>query len=107
MVARENPRIDQMIRGGRRTVTRWTSTYLVVAALLFAPAVFAGPAAEPGGKVPNIALSAGGSPMVIGMTLSDTAAGSRIALELSDAVDIRAFTLTAPNRIVLEMPAMI
>lgn len=43
-------------------------------------------------------------PVVIGLKLSETAQRTRFALELSDPVDVRAYTLTNPNRVVIDMP---
>lgn len=47
------------------------------------------------------------APMVIGIELSDTAAQSRLVLELSDPVQFRSFVLTNPNRVVVEMPELL
>jgi N-acetylmuramoyl-L-alanine amidase len=43
-------------------------------------------------------------PVVIGLKLSETAQRTRFALELSDPVDVRVYTLINPNRVVIDMP---
>ena len=43
-------------------------------------------------------------PVVIGLMLEETAQRTRFALELSDPVDVRAYTLVNPNRVVIDMP---
>jgi len=43
-------------------------------------------------------------PVVIGLKLSETPQRTRFALELSDPVDVRVYTLVNPNRIVIDMP---
>jgi N-acetylmuramoyl-L-alanine amidase len=43
-------------------------------------------------------------PVVIGLRLSETAQRTRFALELSDPLDVRVYTLTNPNRVVIDMP---
>jgi N-acetylmuramoyl-L-alanine amidase len=43
-------------------------------------------------------------PMVIGLKLGESAARSRFQVELSDPVAVRVFTLTNPNRVVIDMP---
>jgi N-acetylmuramoyl-L-alanine amidase len=43
-------------------------------------------------------------PMAIGLKLTETAAKSRFQVELSDPVEVRVFTLTNPNRVVIDMP---
>jgi N-acetylmuramoyl-L-alanine amidase len=43
-------------------------------------------------------------PVVIGLKLEETAQRTRFALELSDPVDVRAYTLANPNRVVIDMP---
>jgi N-acetylmuramoyl-L-alanine amidase len=43
-------------------------------------------------------------PMVIGLKLGETKERSRFTVELSDPVDVRIFTLTNPNRVVIDMP---
>ena len=44
------------------------------------------------------------APVVIGMKLTETAQQTRFALELSDPIDVRVYTLTNPNRVVIDMP---
>jgi N-acetylmuramoyl-L-alanine amidase len=46
-------------------------------------------------------------PVAIGMGLSETAQRSRFTLELSDPVEVRAFTLANPNRVVVDMPEVL
>jgi N-acetylmuramoyl-L-alanine amidase len=43
-------------------------------------------------------------PVVIGLKLSETPQRTRFALELSDPVDVRVYTLVNPNRVVIDMP---
>jgi N-acetylmuramoyl-L-alanine amidase len=43
-------------------------------------------------------------PVVIGMKLEETADRTRFAIELSDPVDVRAYTVANPNRVVIDMP---
>ncbi len=46
-------------------------------------------------------------PVVIGLKLSETEARTRFAVELSDPVDVRVYTLTNPNRVVIDMPEVL
>ena len=41
---------------------------------------------------------------MIGLKLNETAQTTRFAIELSDPVDVRVYTLTNPNRVVIDMP---
>lgn len=43
-------------------------------------------------------------PVVIGVKLNETTQRTRFALELSDPVDVRVYTLVNPNRVVIDMP---
>ena len=43
-------------------------------------------------------------PVVIGLKLTENGKNSRFTLEFSDSVDVRAFTLAGPDRVVLDMP---
>jgi len=43
-------------------------------------------------------------PVVIGLKLTENGKNSRFTLEFSDPVDVRAFTLAGPDRVVLDMP---
>jgi N-acetylmuramoyl-L-alanine amidase len=52
----------------------------------------------------GLAGPAANIPMVIGLKLGESAARSRFTMELSDPVDVRIFTLTNPNRVVIDMP---
>jgi len=45
--------------------------------------------------------------MVIALRVSESAARSRVVLELSDPVDPRVFTLANPNRVVIDMPEVL
>jgi len=47
------------------------------------------------------------NPVVIGLKLSETEARTRFAVELSDPVDVRVYTLTNPNRVVIDMPEVL
>ncbi len=49
----------------------------------------------------------GAAPVVIGLSLQEARGRARFAIEISDPVDIHAFTLTGPNRIVLDMPEVL
>ena len=44
-------------------------------------------------------------PVAIGVRLAETPGRARFMIELSDPVDVKAFTLTNPNRVVLDMLA--
>ena len=44
------------------------------------------------------------APVVIGLKLNETPQRTRFALELSDPVDVRVYTLINPNRVVIDMP---
>jgi N-acetylmuramoyl-L-alanine amidase len=46
-------------------------------------------------------------PMAIGLKLTETAGRSRFQMELSDPVEVRVFTLTNPNRVVIDMPDLL
>ena len=43
-------------------------------------------------------------PVVIGLKLNETPQRTRFALELSDPMDVRVYTLVNPNRVVIDMP---
>jgi N-acetylmuramoyl-L-alanine amidase len=43
-------------------------------------------------------------PVAMGLRLSETGRNSRFTLEFSDPVEVRVFTLTGPDRVVLDMP---
>jgi N-acetylmuramoyl-L-alanine amidase len=49
----------------------------------------------------------GALPVVIGLSLQEARGKARLTIELSDPVDVRAFTLVAPNRVVLDMPEVL
>jgi N-acetylmuramoyl-L-alanine amidase len=42
-------------------------------------------------------------PVVIGLALSEDAKQSRFTVELSDSIDVHVFTLTNPNRVIIDM----
>lgn len=46
-------------------------------------------------------------PLVIGLQLAEDAKRARFTVELSDAVDVQVFTLTNPNRVVIDMPEVL
>jgi N-acetylmuramoyl-L-alanine amidase len=46
-------------------------------------------------------------PVVIGLTLQENQGRARLTLEVSDPLDIKAFTLANPNRVVLDMPEVL
>jgi N-acetylmuramoyl-L-alanine amidase len=46
-------------------------------------------------------------PVVLGLKLIETAQSTRFALELSDPVDARVYTLVNPNRVVVDMPEVL
>jgi N-acetylmuramoyl-L-alanine amidase len=46
-------------------------------------------------------------PVVIGVSLVESANRARFLIELSDPVDVKVFTLTNPNRIVIDMPEVL
>jgi len=47
------------------------------------------------------------NPVVISLSLSESDMRTRFAVELSDPVDVRVFTLTNPNRVVIDMPEIL
>ena len=47
------------------------------------------------------------APVVIGLKLAEDAKRSRLTVELSDPVDVHVFTLTNPNRVVVDMPEVL
>src|SRR4051812_47275389 len=42
-------------------------------------------------------------PVVIGLKLSENGKNSRFTIEFSDPVDVRVFTLSGPDRVILDM----
>ena len=46
-------------------------------------------------------------PVVIGLKLEESAQRSRFVVELSDPVEARIFTLSAPNRVVIDLPELL
>jgi N-acetylmuramoyl-L-alanine amidase len=46
-------------------------------------------------------------PVVLGVKLTESTGRARFAVELSDPVDVRSFTLTNPNRVVIDMPEVL
>jgi len=46
-------------------------------------------------------------PVVIGLSLQEQRGRARLTIEFSDPVDITAFTLSGPNRVVLDMPEVL
>jgi N-acetylmuramoyl-L-alanine amidase len=46
-------------------------------------------------------------PLVIGLKLGESREKSRFIVELSDPVDVRVFTLTNPNRVIIDMPELL
>ncbi len=46
-------------------------------------------------------------PVVIGVELREAQGRSRLMIEISDPVEVKAFTLTSPNRVVLDMPEVL
>jgi N-acetylmuramoyl-L-alanine amidase len=47
------------------------------------------------------------APLVLGMRLGEHPDKSRLVVELSDPVDVKAFTLAAPDRVVIDMPEVL
>jgi N-acetylmuramoyl-L-alanine amidase len=46
-------------------------------------------------------------PIVIGLDVMEAPDRARLTIEISDPVEVKAFTLTAPNRVVLDMPEVL
>lgn len=46
-------------------------------------------------------------PVVLGVELREAQGRSRLMIEISDPVEVKAFTLTSPNRVVLDMPEVL
>jgi N-acetylmuramoyl-L-alanine amidase len=46
-------------------------------------------------------------PIVIGLKLEERAARSRFVIELSDPIEAQIFTLSGPNRVVIDLPALL
>jgi N-acetylmuramoyl-L-alanine amidase len=70
----------------------------------------AGPVSDPIGellKQQALENPQGPLPVVIGFDLQETQGRSRLTLEVSDPVDIKAFTVTNPNRVVFDMPEVL
>ena len=55
----------------------------------------------------NPVAEADTKPVVIGLRLGEDAERSRFVVELSDPVDVHVFTLTEPNRVVIDMPEVL
>lgn len=55
---------------------------------------------------PKPAASAPQQPIVIGARIGEHADRTRFVVELSDALNMRSFTLNNPNRVVIDMPAV-
>lgn len=47
------------------------------------------------------------APVVIGLTLDESPERTSFAVEISDPVDVQMFTLTDPNRVVIDMPEVL
>ena len=62
------------------------------------------PAAQKGGAAGTQAPAP--EPIVMGARIGEHPDRTRFVVELSDPVDIRTFTLTSPNRVVIDMPAV-
>ena len=62
------------------------------------------PAAQKGGAAGAQVLAP--EPIVMGARIGEHPDRTRFVVELSDPVDIRTFTLTSPNRVVIDMPAV-
>lgn len=56
---------------------------------------------------PPVPLPAQALPVVIGVNLVESPNRARVLIEISDPVDVKAFTLTNPNRIVIDMPEVL
>lgn len=99
-------------------------TASLVAAVAQPPAQSAGPAGDPSQAAGPAELSsdpiadllnrvarerpaAGPAPVVIGVKLEEEAERSRFVVELSDPVEVSVFTLTAPNRVVIDLPEVL
>ena len=47
------------------------------------------------------------APVVIGLKLAEDAKQTRFTVELSDSIDVHVFTLTNPNRVIIDMPEVL
>lgn len=100
-------------RGGQKISIIRRLTVCLAAALALASAAFAREeASTPSREDPIGALLAekvlkgeqSSLPVVIGLKLNETTQRTRFALELSDPVNVRVYTLANPNRVVIDMP---
>ncbi len=73
----------------------------LIAHILQDPAQPPIPGAKPGPKPP-----AGPAPIVMGARIGEHADLTRFVVEMSDPVAMRVFTLSNPNRVVIDMPAV-
>jgi len=64
------------------------------------------PPSQKSGVVNSPAPLSARQPIVMGARIGEHADRTRFVVELSDPVDIRTFTLTGPNRVVVDLPAV-
>ncbi|MEI9885232.1 MAG: N-acetylmuramoyl-L-alanine amidase [Rhizomicrobium sp.] len=64
------------------------------------------PTAKPGGVPGPAPAAAGPAPIVMGARIGEHTDMTRFVVELSDPVAMRVFTLSNPNRVVIDMPAV-
>ncbi len=64
------------------------------------------PPGAPRGRSGNGANLAAGEPIVMGARIGEHRDRTRFVVELSDPVDMRTFTLSNPDRVVIDMPAV-
>jgi N-acetylmuramoyl-L-alanine amidase len=62
---------------------------------------------EPSPTVPSEPASAKAMPMVMGVRIGEHPDRTRFVVELSDPVAIRTFTLSNPNRVVIDLPEVV
>lgn len=93
-------------RGGQKISIVRRLALCLAAALTLASAAFAREDDPIGALLAEKVLKGEPSslPVVIGLKLNETAQRTRFALELSDPVDVRVYTLVNPNRVVIDMP---
>jgi N-acetylmuramoyl-L-alanine amidase len=70
-------------------------------------AVSADPIADLLDRVARQPAQAASAPVVIGLRLLEEAERSRFVVELSDPVDVKLFTLTGPDRVVIDLPEVL
>jgi N-acetylmuramoyl-L-alanine amidase len=100
-------------QGWFRSNQAWAFAF-VLGALIAVPAVSA-PTSDSAGTDPIGSLIArqglespqAAVPVIIGLKLTESPGRARFALEVSDPLEVRAFTLANPDRVVIDMPEVL